>query len=148
MTRRQVVTSHGDAGNASIILVLITPAIFGVAGLVVDGGRALNARQHAANQAEQAARAARAAADAVDVDAIRKGAGLAIDPLAARRAAERYLAAAGATGTVSLGPQSVTVTVKASTQTAFFAVIGVNHISVTGTATARPARGVVTEETP
>jgi Flp pilus assembly protein TadG len=145
MIRRQVVTSHGDVGNASIILVLITPAIFGVAGLVVDGGRALNARQHAANQAEQAARAA---ADAVDVDAIRTGAGLAIDPLAARRAAERYLAGAGATGTVSLGPQSVTVTVKASTQTAFFAIIGVNHISVTGTATARPARGVVTEETP
>jgi Flp pilus assembly protein TadG len=145
MIRRQVVNSHGDAGNASIILVLITPAIFGVAGLVVDGGRALNSRQHAANQAEQAARAA---ADAVDVDAIRTGAGLAIDPLAARSAAERYLAAAGATGTVSLGPQSVTVTVKASTQTAFFAVIGVNHISVTGTATARPARGVVTEETP
>jgi Flp pilus assembly protein TadG len=145
MIRRQVVTSHGDAGNASIILVLITPAIFGVAGLVVDGGRALNARQQAANQAEQAARAA---ADAVDVDAIRTGAGLAIDPLAARRAAERYLAAAGATGRVSLGPQSVTVTVKASTQTAFFAVIGVTHISVIGTATARPARGVVTEETP
>jgi Flp pilus assembly protein TadG len=145
MIRRQVVNSHRDAGNASIILVLITPAIYGVAGLVVDGGRALNARQHAANQAEHAARAA---ADAVDVDAIRTGAGLAIDPLAARRAAERYLAAAGATGTVSLGPQSVTVTVKASTQTAFFAVIGVNHISVTGTATARPARGVVTEENP
>jgi Flp pilus assembly protein TadG len=145
MTHRQVVNSHGDAGNASIILVLITPAIFGVAGLVVDGGRALNARQHAANQAEQAARAG---ADAVDVDAIRTGNGLAIDPLAARSAADRYLAAAGATGTVSLGPQSVTVTVRASTQTAFFAVIGVKHISVTGTATARPARGVVTEETP
>jgi len=145
MIRRQVDTSHGDAGNASIILVLITPAIFGVAGLVVDGGRALNARQQAANHAEQAARAA---ADAVDVDAIRTGAGLAIDPLAARRAAERYLAAAGATGTVALGPQSVTVTVTASTQTAFFAVTGVNHISVTGTATARPARGVASEETP
>jgi Flp pilus assembly protein TadG len=144
MICRQV-RSYGDAGNASIILVLITPAIFGVAGLVVDGGRALNARQHAANHAEQAARAA---ADVVDVDAIRTGAGLAIDPLPARSAAERYLAAAGATGTVSLGVQFVTVTVKATTQTAFFAVIGVNHISVTGTATARPARGVVTEEAP
>jgi Flp pilus assembly protein TadG len=145
MIRGQIADSHRDAGNASIILVLITPAIFGVAGLVVDGGRALNARQQAASHAEQAARAA---ADAVDVDAIRTGAGLAIDPLAARSAAERYLAAAGATGTVSLGAQSVTVTVKASTRTTFFAVIGVNHISVTGMATARPARGVVTEGTP
>lgn len=145
MIRRQATDSRGDAGNASIILVFITPALFGVAGLVVDGGRALNARQHAANQAEQAARAA---ADAVDVDAIRTGAALAIDPLAGRTAAERYLSAAGATGTVSLGPRSVTVTVKARTQTAFFAVIGVNYINVTGTATARPARGVVTEEAP
>ena len=140
---------HGDrrrdAGNASIILVLITPAIFGVAGLVIDGGRALNARQLAANQAEQAARAA---VDAVDVDAIRSGAGIVIDPLAARGAAERYLAAAGGTGSVSVGPGSVTVTVTTTTSTAFLAVVGINRMSVTGTATARPARGTVTEEGP
>lgn len=139
------VAGHRDAGNASIILVLIAPAIFGVAGLVVDGGRALNARQLAANQAEQAARAA---ADAVDVDAIRAGNGFVIDPLVARRAAERYLAAAGGTGSVAVGQGFVTVTVTATTPTAFLAVAGVNQISVTGTATARPARGVVIEESP
>ncbi len=139
------VVGHRDAGNASIILVLIAPAIFGVAGLVVDGGRALNARQLAADQAEQAARAA---ADAVDVDAIRAGTGFVIDPLVARHAAERYLAAAGGTGSVAVGQGFVTVTVTATTPTAFLAVAGINHISVTGTATARPARGVVIEETP
>jgi Flp pilus assembly protein TadG len=135
--------THRDAGNASIVLVLITPAIFGVAGLVVDGGRALNARQLAADQAEQAARAA---ADAVDVDAIRAGTGLVIDPLAARGAAERYLAAAGGTGSVSVGPDSVTVTVTTTASTAFLAVVGIHAISVTSSATARPARGTVTEE--
>ncbi len=134
-----------DVGNASIILVLIAPAIFGVAGLVVDGGQAVNARQLAADQAEQAARAA---ADAVDVDAIRAGTGLVIDPFVARRAAERYLAAVGGTGSVSVGQGFVTVTVTATTSTAFLAVAGVNQISVTGTATARPARGIVLEETP
>jgi Flp pilus assembly protein TadG len=145
VSRRQALTGRGDAGNASIILVLITPALFGVAGLVVDGGRAINARQLAADQAEQAARTA---ADAVDIDAVRAGTGIVIDPLAARNAAERYLAAAGGTGTVAVGTGTVTVTVTATTPTAFLAVIGVNQISVTGRATARPARGIVAEETP
>jgi Flp pilus assembly protein TadG len=145
VSRRPVFRGRGDVGNASIILVLITPALFGVAGLVVDGGRAINARQLAADQAEQAARAA---ADALDIDAVRAGTGAVIEPLAARNAAERYLAAAGGTGTVAVGPGTVTVTVTATTPTAFLAVIGVNQISVTGTATARPARGILVEETP
>jgi Flp pilus assembly protein TadG len=132
-----------DAGNASIVLVLLVPAIFGLAGLVVDGGRALNARQLAADQAEQAARAA---ADAVDVGAIRAGTGLVIDPLAARSAAERYLAAVGGDGTVSMAPGSVTVTVTVTASTAFLAVVGIARIDVTGTATARPTRGIVSEE--
>lgn len=143
MTRRSIISSRGDAGNASIVVVLITPALFAVAGLVVDGGRAINARQLAASHAEQAARAA---ADAVDVDAVRAGAGLVIDPLAARAAAERYLSAAGASGVVDVRAGTVTVTVSAATRTAFFAVIGVEQISVTAEATARPARGIVVEE--
>lgn len=134
-----------DAGNASIILVLLAPALFGVAGLVVDGGRAINARQRAADQAEQAARAA---ADALDVDAVRAGAALVLDPLAARAAAERYLAASGATGTVAVRQGTVSVTVTGTTSTVFFAVIGIDKINVTGTATARPARGIVSEERP
>lgn len=145
MIGRRAPGSGRDAGNASIVLVLITPALFGVAGLVVDGGRALNARQKATDQAEQAARAA---ADAVDIDAIRTGEALVIDPLAARAAAQRYLAAAGGVGTVSVEQGSVTVTVRATTTTAFFAVIGIHQLIVSGTATARPAQGVSTEETP
>lgn len=145
MSSRRAEASREDAGNASIILVLLAPAIFAVAGLVVDGGRALNARQRATDHAEQAARAA---ADAVNVDALRTGNGLVIDPLAARTAAERYLTAAGSLGSVSVGPGSVTVTVTATTNTAFFAVIGINQLSVSGTATARPALGVISEETP
>lgn len=143
MSRRPV--GRGDAGNASIVLVLIISALFSVAGLVVDGGRAINARQLAASQAEQAARAA---ADAVDVNAVRAGTGLVIDPLAARAAAQRYLSAAGATGVVDVRAGTVTVTVSAATRTAFFAVIGVDQISVTAQATARPVRGIVVEEGP
>jgi Flp pilus assembly protein TadG len=144
VTRRHIAKAR-DAGNASIILVLITPALFAVAGLVVDGGRAINARQRAADQAEQAARAA---ADALDVDAVRAGAALVLDPLAARAAAERYLAASDATGSVAVRQGTVSVTVTGTTSTVFFAVIGINQINVTGTATARPARGIVSEERP
>ena len=145
MKRPSVASGRRDAGTASIVLVLITPALFGVAGLVVDGGRAINARQLAASQAEQAARAA---ADALDVDALRAGSGLVIEPLAARRAAERYLAAAGATGVVDVRAGTVTVSVNATARTAFFAVIGIDQMSVTAEATARPARGIVVEEGP
>lgn len=143
MIRRSVASGRGDAGNASIVLVLVTPALFGVAGLVVDGGRAINARQLAASQAEQAARAA---ADAVDVDALRAGTGIVIDPVAARAAAERYLAATGSTGAVDVGPGTVTVTVSRSTRTAFLALIGMDKMHVTAEVTARPALGVVVEE--
>lgn len=136
---------RGDAGSASIILVLLTPALLAVAGLVVDGGRAINARERAANQAEQAARAA---ADALDIDALRAGTGELIDPVAAKRRAESYLAASGSTGTVTVNSGTVTVTVTATTRTAFFAVIGIHQIRVTGSAAARPARGVVSEEAP
>lgn len=138
-------TPRSDAGNASIILVLITPALLAVAGLVVDGGRAINARERATNQAEQAARVA---ADAVDIDALRAGRGVVIDPLLARDRAETFLAATGSTGVVAVTGGTVTVTVTATTRTAFFAVIGINQIRVSGSATARPARGVVTEEAP
>lgn len=134
-----------DAGNASIILVLLTPALLAVAGLVVDGGRAINARQRAADQAEQAARAA---VDALDIDAVRSGDTLVLNPVAATDAAQRYLAAVGGTGIVEVAPESVTVRVTATTPTAFFAVIGINQIRVAGSATARPARGVVSEEAP
>ena len=143
--KRDLSVNARDAGNASIVLVLITPALFGVAGLVVDGGRAINARQRAADQAEQAARAA---ADALDVDAVRTGAALVLDPVAARAAAERYLAASGATGFVAVRQGTVSVTVTGTTSTVFLAVIGMNQIHVTGTATSRPARGIVTEERP
>lgn len=143
MSRRSAL--RGDAGNAGIVLVLITPALFGVAGLVVDGGRAINARQLAANQAEQAARAG---ADQLDLDAVRAGEGLRIDPFAARGAAERYLAASGGSGTVAVDSTTVTVTVTTTTRTAFLAVVGINQFRVTGTATGRPARGIDGEETP
>ncbi|MFC7645034.1 pilus assembly protein TadG-related protein [Streptosporangium lutulentum] len=53
----------------SIFTVLFSVVVFLLAGLLVDGGAAINARLRAADVAEQAARAA---ADQVDVEYLRE----------------------------------------------------------------------------
>src|SRR4029453_15052872 len=57
-----------DRGSTVIWLLLLTPTLFGFAGLVLDGGRVLTARQKAANIAEQAARVG---VDTLDTSAYR-----------------------------------------------------------------------------
>lgn len=53
-------TGHrgGDRGSAALFLAIFAPAMIFLAGLVIDGGAALEVRQRAADIAEQAARAA------------------------------------------------------------------------------------------
>lgn len=52
----------------SVFVVIFSIAVFLLAGLLVDGGAAINARLKAADVAEQGARAA---ADQIDIDALR-----------------------------------------------------------------------------
>ncbi|GAA4518849.1 MULTISPECIES: pilus assembly protein TadG-related protein [Nonomuraea] len=59
-----------ERGSMSVFTVLFSVVVFLLAGLLVDGGAAINARLRAADIAEQAARAA---ADQVDVDQLREG---------------------------------------------------------------------------
>lgn len=47
-----------DVGALSIVMMFLTVIVLGGAALIVDGGRALTARRHAANTAEAAARSA------------------------------------------------------------------------------------------
>ncbi|MCT9928764.1 pilus assembly protein TadG-related protein [Planotetraspora sp. A-T 1434] len=58
----------GDRGSMSVFVVIFSVAVFLLAGLLVDGGAAINARLKAADIAEQAARAA---ADQIDTEALR-----------------------------------------------------------------------------
>lgn len=48
-----------ERGSVAMYVVLFTPAVFLLAGLLVDGGLAIHARQRAADMAEQAARVRR-----------------------------------------------------------------------------------------
>jgi Flp pilus assembly protein TadG len=45
-----------DRGSLSVMMILLVVVTLGAAGLIVDGGRAMSARRHAANTAEAAAR--------------------------------------------------------------------------------------------
>lgn len=49
-------TQGRDRGSLSVVTMFLTIVALGAAGLVVDGGRALAARRHAAGTAEAAAR--------------------------------------------------------------------------------------------
>ena len=139
---RRVGPVDREEGAAAVVLLLLTPALFGVAGLVVDGGRALTARERAVAEAEQAARAA---ADTLDIGAYRATGTVRLDPAAAEAAALRYLAATGDTGTVTVTATDVQVTVTAAVPTTFLGVIGLTHLHVAGQATARTVRGITTE---
>ncbi len=65
-----------------------------------------------------------------------------LDPAQAHRLAQDYLTAAGAQGTVTATPALVTVTVTAVTGTHLLTVLGVEQITVTGSASAAPVHGV------
>lgn len=61
---------RGDRGTLSLFVVLFTPVVVLLAGLLVDGGIAINARERAADVAQQAARAG---ASDLNVPALRSG---------------------------------------------------------------------------
>ncbi|WP_433328987.1 pilus assembly protein TadG-related protein [Spirillospora sp. CA-294931] len=73
-----------DRGSVSLYVVLFTPAVLLLAGLLVDGGLAIHARQRAADMAEQAARAG---ANQIDEASLRETGKPLIDPDRARSAA-------------------------------------------------------------
>ncbi|MEV6982605.1 pilus assembly protein TadG-related protein [Sphaerisporangium sp. NPDC051017] len=62
------ISASADGGSMSVFTVLFSVVVFMLAGLLVDGGAAINARLRASDIAEQAARAA---ADQIDVENLR-----------------------------------------------------------------------------
>ena len=134
-----------DTGAVSVFVIGLVLVLMVVAGLVVDGGRAVNARAALADDAEQAARAG---ANQIDENVLRASGDVRIDPVAARRAAAEFLAVRG------YGPEQVTVDADAIevhvsltrvVPTQLLSLIMINDFTVDGEATARAAVGIVTE---
>ena len=124
-------------------MVVLTVGLLAMAGLVIDGGNALAAREQAADTAQQAARAG---ADALSPDSLRAGnpSELAATQAAAQSAANRVLASDGVTGTVIVAGDNVTVTVVVHKATTILSAVGVTQLSGTATASAIALHGTTT----
>jgi len=132
-----------DDGQVSAFVVTITLAILALAGLGLDGGLALAAKVKANGHAEAAARAG---AQALDLSVYRASGQFHLNPAQAAAEARRYLDSVGASGTVTVSGNTVTVTVTASQPTQLLGLIGVSSLQVHGEGSAHPQRGVTTAE--
>ena len=81
-----------ERGAATVFVVMFAVVLLVLAGLVVDGGPAINARQRVADDVEQAARAG---SQHIDVDELRQRGVVEIDPGAAEPAARAFLQTRG-----------------------------------------------------
>jgi len=134
-------TSDREAGSVTVFLAITVTGLLILVGLVADGGAKLRAAQRAD---AIAAEAARAAGQVIDLPAAVGGSGVRVDRQAAVEAANAYLAAAGESGTVTVGPDGTTVevTVTISAPTAFLSLIGITTITVSGHGAAALVHGV------
>ncbi len=101
---------HAQDGTVTALVAVLTIALIAVAGLAYDGGAIITA---IAAARDLAAGAARAGAQQLDLAAVHAGHPT-LDPAAADAAAQRFLAAAGAHGVVTVHAATVTVTVTTS----------------------------------
>lgn len=133
MPRRSSGAPGSDRGSISAFVVIITITVLACAGLAVDGARIVGAKVAAADDAENAARAG-----AQEVTALRGGGTPLLDPVRAREAARGYLAARGLSGTVTVSPARITVTVHASLAMTLLRLIGISDKTVQATRSASP----------
>lgn len=127
-----------ERGAASIFVLGMSIVLLVCAGLVVDGGLAINARMRVADDAEQASRVG---ADSIDLDILRAGGGIVINPdLAAQRSAD-YLSSRGYTPSqfsLDIQGETVSVTVRDTTDTMILGVVGIDTYDVEAAASATP----------
>jgi hypothetical protein len=133
----------GDDGRVSAFLITLLVAILALAGLVLDGGLALAAKVRANGQAEAAARAG---AQALDLGAYRASGVVRLVPSQAAAEVRSYLSTVGVTGTVTVSGDTVRVTVTATHRTQLLGLVGIPALSVHGSASAHPVRGVLNVE--
>lgn len=127
-----------DHGSLAVALVLLTPALMTLVGLVVDGGAAFTAHQAAEVEAEQAARAG---AGMLDPISLRRGV-LQLDSAQAVAAAEALTAVAGHPGSATANGTTVTVRVAFDVPTSVLDIVGIDRLHVVASASAANLQGV------
>jgi Flp pilus assembly protein TadG len=137
-----------ESGAATVFLVTFAVVLLVMAGLVVDGGLAINARQRVADDVEQAARAG---SQHLDLVSLRDGGLVRIDPGPAQTAARNFLALRNYPSSgvaVTATNQEVTVSAQIEQPTALLSLIFIDHFTIRAQGQARPAVGITGEDTP
>ena len=131
-------TGTAQDGFVTVFTVIIVVALFVLAGLVFDGGRAMDGRVTALDEAQEAARAG---AQQIDLPTFRATGTAILNDNAAVAAAENYIAATGDTGTATVNGDTVTVTVTHIEPTEILSMIGIGSFTENATATATAEQG-------
>lgn len=127
--------------SAFVLAAMI--GLMAVVGLALDPGEAFAAKIRAIGQADEAARAG---AQQINLTVYRTTGALQLDPAAAQRAAQRYLAAEGVTGLATATTTEVTVTITTVYRTQLWQLIGVDSIPVHASGSALAQLGVAGPE--
>ncbi|MEU0093633.1 pilus assembly protein TadG-related protein [Kribbella sp. NPDC006257] len=143
MTRlRQWLSSRrrSQRGSATVFMLGFAAVLMVGAGLVVDGGLALNKRSQLTDDAEQAARSG---ANAIDIVALRNSGVVRVDPDQATAIATDFLSQRGYTDiSVQVDGNEVTTSAQATVDTVILSLVGINTFTVKGDATATPETGI------
>lgn len=119
----------GDAGSVSLLVIALAFAMLLAIGLAVDGSRKSAATSDATSIAEEAARAG---GQALRLDALATGGPAVVDPDRAIAEAQSYLAASGATGTVTVDGARITVQATITRPTIFLGLVGITEVTGNG----------------
>jgi Flp pilus assembly protein TadG len=131
---------RSQRGSATVFMLGFAAVLMVGAGLVVDGGLALNKRSQLTDDAEQAARSG---ANAIDVNALRSSGVLTVDPDQATAVATDFLSQRGYTNiSVVVNGNEVSASAEASVDTAILSLVGIDTFTVRGDATATPETGI------
>ena len=138
----QVGGATRDRGTVAMFTAIFALFVIMLAGLLVDGGLAIHARERAADIAEQAARAG---ADDIDIAELRRTGEPTVNTetacAKAARLAETY-ADSLAGWNCSAGTDEVSVTVTIPVELQLLSIVpGLGGFNMTSTATAHPERG-------
>ncbi|MDO5285852.1 MAG: pilus assembly protein TadG-related protein [Actinomycetia bacterium] len=126
MTRQR----HHDRGQSVTVFIAVAMvALLAVAGLVVDGGRRATTTRDLQLVAQQAARAGADSAAQLQINGDSGS--------RATAGAQRFLAAAGVSGSARVRGTVIEVETRAQVPTVFLSVIGIRSLSASGWATAQ-----------
>lgn len=132
--------ARSDSGSLTLMLALLMVAILALAGLVIDGGRKLDATQKAYAIAQEAARAG---AGQVNTSAAYRSGTYKVDPQQALAAARAYLASAGyKDSSVTVSGNQIRVTVRVTERTTLLSLVGISAFTSAGSAVASLVTGV------